>query len=85
MTTQTAVSYEVFIARMGHYPDGSQGLIDATEHPLTDHFWSVWVMAASGDDIDEVEDHDFPLDAYQLASAKACELVRRFNADFTEL
>ncbi|WP_202380069.1 hypothetical protein [Mesorhizobium sp. 131-2-5] len=85
MTTPTTISYEVFLARMGHYPDGSQGLIDATDKPLTKHFWSVWVMETSGDDIDEVEDHDFPLDAYALAIAKAYELVKRFNADFAEL
>ncbi len=84
MTTQP-VSYEVFIARMGHYSDGSMGLISATNEPLTEHFWSVWVVETIGDDLDEVEDYDFPLDAYELASAKAHELVKRYDADYTEL
>ncbi|QPC95791.1 hypothetical protein [Mesorhizobium sp. INR15] len=81
----TNISYEVFIARTGHYPDGSQGLIDATEEPLTEHFWSVWVMATTGDEIDEAEDHAFPLDAFMLASAKADELAAIYDCCVTEL
>ena len=44
----SSIEYDVFIGKMGTLPDGSQCLADATDEPLTDHYWSVWVLATKG-------------------------------------
>lgn len=76
------VEHEVFIGTMYEHPNGDLTLDDTQGVPKQ---IDVWVTERLGDEIDEIEDHEFPLDRSQDAYRLAEQLAKKFNCDLTEL
>lgn len=76
------VEHEVFIGTMYEHPNGDLTTDDTQGVPKQ---IDVWVIERSRDGLEELEDHEFPLDESAAAYRLAEQLAEKFNCWLTEL
>ncbi len=76
------VEHEVFIGTMYEHPNGDLTLDDTQGVPKQ---FNVWVTERQGDELDEIEDHEFSLNESAAAYRRAEQLAEKFNCGLTEL